>query len=79
MEALAIIWACDKFSKHALGRKFDIETNHKPLVPLLSSKHLDTLLEFPPPTSATGWSGTIIPSSTFPVDFSIPLICCPEH
>ena len=39
IEALAIIWACDKFS----GKHFEIEIDHKPLVPLLSSKHLDTL------------------------------------
>ena len=28
--------------------------------------------------SASGWPGTIIPSSTFPVNFSILLTCCPE-
>ena len=46
-EALAIIWVCDKFSTFIIGKHFEIETVHKPLVPLLSSKHLDTLpLEF---------------------------------
>ena len=44
-EALAITWGCDKFSMYLLGKKFEIETNHKPLVPLLSSKPLDN---FPP-------------------------------
>ena len=42
-EALATTWACDKFHNYILGRKFDIETDHKPLVPLLHSKHLDSL------------------------------------
>ena len=45
-EALAIIWACDKFSCFVIGKRFGIETDHKPLVPLLTSKCLDTL---PPP------------------------------
>eukprot|EP00731_Ephydatia_muelleri_P004755 Em0002g931a len=42
-EALAVTWACEKFRDYILGRNFDIETDHKPLVPLLSSKQLDSL------------------------------------
>ena len=42
-EALAITWACGKFSDYVLGRKFTIETGRKPLIPLLNSKNLDAL------------------------------------
>ena len=42
-EALAITWACDKFSMYVLGKKVRLETDHKPLVPLLGSKQLDSL------------------------------------
>ena len=42
-EALAITWACSKFSDYILGRRFLIETDHKPLIPLLNTKHLDVL------------------------------------
>lgn len=42
-EALASTWACDKFSNYVLGKRFLIETDHKPLIPLLGTKHLDTL------------------------------------
>ena len=42
-EALATTWACEKFSEYIVGRKILIETDHKPLVPLLSMKTLDRL------------------------------------
>ena len=42
-EALAATWACKKFSDYIIGKKFHLETDHKPLVPLLSTKHLDNL------------------------------------
>ena len=42
-EALSLTWACEKFQDYILGRKFHIETDHKTLVPLLSSKLLDML------------------------------------
>lgn len=42
-EALAITWACEKTSMYILGKRFSIETDYKPLVPLLGSTHLDCL------------------------------------
>ena len=42
-EALAVTWACEKFRNYLLGQQFHIESDHKPLIPLLNSKHLDTL------------------------------------
>ena len=42
-EALAITWACEKFSQYILGKRILLETDHKPLVPLFSYKHLDNL------------------------------------
>ena len=42
-EVLAVTWSCEKFSDYILGSRFEIETDHKPLVPILSSKHLNDL------------------------------------
>ena len=40
---LAITWACEKFTTYILGKHTSIESDHKPLVPLLGSKYLDSL------------------------------------
>ena len=38
-EALATTWACEKYSTYILGRPFLVESDHKPLVPLLNMEH----------------------------------------
>lgn len=35
-EALATTWACERFTDYIMGKQIAIETDHKPLVPLLS-------------------------------------------
>ena len=42
-EALGITWATERFADYLIGLKFHIETDHKPLVPLFSTKNLDEL------------------------------------
>eukprot|EP00117_Sycon_ciliatum_P016581 scpid41840/ scgid0554/ Retrovirus-related Pol polyprotein from transposon opus; Protease; Reverse transcriptase; Endonuclease len=42
-EALAATWACDRLSHYLLGMPFTIETDHKPLIPLLGTRALDDL------------------------------------
>ena len=42
-EALALTWALEKFSEYVLGKSIILETDHKPLVPILGRKSLDTL------------------------------------
>ena len=42
-EALAATWACEKFQNLILGKLVEIESDHKPLIPLLNSKCLEDL------------------------------------
>ena len=42
-EALATTWACERFSDYILGKTIAIKTDQNPLVPLLSTKHLDSI------------------------------------
>ena len=42
-EALGITRASERFATYVIGRKFHIETDHKPLVPLLSTKNREEL------------------------------------
>ena len=42
-EALAVTYACERFSDLLIGMYFKIETDHKPLVALLRKKDLDVL------------------------------------
>ena len=42
-ESLAATWACERFSDYLVGKSFHIQTDHKPLVPLLGTKEIDSL------------------------------------
>ena len=42
-EALAITWGCERFSQYLIGRQFEIQTDHRPLVTSLQTKRLDSL------------------------------------
>ena len=42
-EAQGIVWSCEKFSDYIIGKTINLETDHKPLVPLLSKTNLDRL------------------------------------
>lgn len=40
-EALGIAWACERFRDFIMGKTFEIETDHKPLLQVLQTKSLD--------------------------------------
>ena len=42
-EALAFVWACEKFSDYVISEVISLKTDHKPLVPLLSKTNPDCL------------------------------------
>ena len=42
-EDLAVTWACEWFNHYLIGSPFSIVTYHKPLLPLLCTKNLDSL------------------------------------
>ena len=42
-ESLAITWAIEKFEYYLLGRHFEVETDHKPLVTVLGDKDIASL------------------------------------
>ena len=42
-EKVAVTWACERLSQYLVGTTFEVETDHKPLVPLLSTKNLADL------------------------------------
>ena len=42
-ESLAFTWACERFADYLTGLKFHIHTDHKPLIPLFSTKNLEDL------------------------------------
>uniref|UniRef100_A0A3P8TBN5 ribonuclease H n=1 Tax=Amphiprion percula TaxID=161767 RepID=A0A3P8TBN5_AMPPE len=42
-EALAVTWSCERLSSYLMGLQFTLITDHKPLVPLLSTRGLDDL------------------------------------
>ena len=42
-ESLAIIWALEHWAEFLIGMRFKVQTDHKPMIPLLSTKLIDEL------------------------------------
>ncbi len=42
-EALAVTWACERLSNFIIDKSITVETDHKPLVPLLTKHTIDKL------------------------------------
>ena len=42
-EGYALVWACDRFKDFIIGLKVNLETDHKPLVPIFTTKELDEI------------------------------------
>lgn len=42
-EALALTYACERFQEYLIGKPFHLHTDHKPLVPIFSTKSLEEL------------------------------------
>ena len=43
-ETLTLTWACEWFSNYVLGQTLQIESDQRPLIPLLKLKCVDDLL-----------------------------------
>ncbi|CAG7732092.1 unnamed protein product [Allacma fusca] len=54
-ECLAIAWACERFEYLVLGLTFKVETDHKPLLAILKTKHVDELSPRLQRFSREGW------------------------
>lgn len=42
-EALGLTWTCERFKDFLIGKHFELETDHKPVLSLLGSQALDAL------------------------------------